>query len=225
MKDKYESIFEAKELHRRKLMNINFNEKLQVLSTLQERAVFFGKTNVRFTFNENFRFKNIIDILDELKNANLITDYALGGSVALLYYTKPEFITDDVDIFISFESESLIFDLSNIYDYLKTHYNAKEEKEWIVIQGIPIQFLAPDSGLHGEAFKAAQTIKVDDKTFKIFTLEYLIAIMVFLNRPKYKARLLLIMQENEFDTSKLFPILKEYDLLNKWNRLHEILKD
>jgi len=226
---KFEKVFKEKERYRKELLNLNFDEKLQILSQLQERAVIFGHTDVRFKFDDDFKFENIIDIIDDLKSNNLIEDYVLGGSVALLYYTNPDFLTTDVDIFVTPNNNSPIFNLSPIYDYLKNNYNAIEKKEWIEVSTIPLQFLAPDKDLHGDAFKDAQEVEVNGKKFKILTLEYLIAIMLLVNNKKYKARLIQVIEENNFDINKLEPILKKYNikynLLDKWNRINKILND
>ena len=216
----YKNILKEKEKHRKKLINADFNKKLQILSQLQERAMFFGKMDVKFRFDENYKFEDIVDIIEELKKEKLLKDYVLGGSVALLYYTQPTILTTDIDIFITPIKNSSIFDLSDIYNYLKTEYKAEEKKEWIEIKGNPIQFLSPDKGLHGDAFKNAVKVTVGNKKFKIFTLEYLIAIMLFYYKQKYEDRLKQIMREKKYKIQKLSPILKKYNLENRWTNLN-----
>jgi len=222
---KKENLFKEKEKYRKESINFDFDKKLRILAQLQERAKFFGHTDVVFRFDENYKFENIIDLLNDLKKNKLISDYVLGGSVALTYYTQPNIPTNDIDIFITPKNNSTIFNISPIYDYLKNNYGAIEQKEWIEINGIPIQFLSPDIGLHGEAFKNAQKKKSGGKEFKIFSLEYLIAIMLLLSNKKYKARLEQLIDENNFDIKKLEPILKKYNLLHKWNKLKESIEE
>jgi len=216
---KYEDVLKEKEKYRKNLINADFNKKLQIISQLQERAMFFGKMNVKFRFDENYKFEDIVDIIEELKDIDLIKDYVLGDSVALLYYTQPTILNTDIDIFITPPKNSPIFDLSNIYNYLIKKYKAEVEGEWIEINNTPIQFLSPDKGLLGDAFKSAVKITVGNKKFKIFTLEYLIAIMLFYYKHKYDGRLKQIIEEKKYKITKLLPILKKYKLIDKWEMI------
>jgi hypothetical protein len=214
---RYKEIEKSKDIYLKDILKESFENKLQVLIRLQKKALFFGK--IKYTFSESFQMNKVIKILDKLKKENLIKDYVIGGATALLYYTTPSYITEDIDIFIHLESKGLILDLSNIYQYLKKNYKAKEKGEYILIDNNPIQFLVPGDKITKEAFNNANNINIGIEKFKIFSLEYLIAIMLYLNKIKYKERLRVVKEEKQYDENKLIKILKEYDLLDKWIKI------
>ncbi|MDR3238302.1 MAG: hypothetical protein LBT84_07355 [Spirochaetia bacterium] len=211
-----DKITKAKDEYNKTSINFSYDRKLEILTRLQERAEFFGKSRI----NEMTKF-NFISVLDDLVKQNLIDDYVLGGAAALLYYTSPSFYTEDIDIFISIKKQSSIFDLSDIYYYLQKEYSAKVEREWIIIKENPIQFLMPGNNLQQEAFDTAKVKTISEKQIKIFSLEYLIAIMLWLNKSKYTRRLLLVIEENQYNKHDLMIILKKYNLADKWERLVE----
>lgn len=63
------------------------------------------------------------------------------------------------------------------------------EKEGIVIEGIPVQFLPAEPGLLKEAYEQATNETLDGIQTRIMTLEYLCAIMLATGRPKDRTRL------------------------------------
>jgi predicted nucleotidyltransferase len=67
------------------------------------------------------RMKNVLEVMNNLKEKGLIKDYAIGGAIANLRWTEP-FFTRDLDIFVIPEkevAENEILVLNDRYDYLK----------------------------------------------------------------------------------------------------------
>ena len=56
-----------------------------------------------------------LKVINTLKKANLIKDYAIGGGYALNYYLEP-ILTFDLDIFILIDEEK---DYSDLYEYFR----------------------------------------------------------------------------------------------------------
>lgn len=173
---------------------------------------------------EKFTPKNsiikIIRVLNSLIKDKIIEDYSIGGATALMHYSIP-MLTEDVDVFISLKNQELLINFEPLYKYLKNKYNAKIDKEYIIINEIPIQFLLPQKdSLTDEAFNNSNIIDIERNEVKIFQFEYLIAIMIQLNKPKYRARLFQVIQENKYDKIKLNKILSKYNLLDKWKQIN-----
>lgn len=217
-KERYKRFFkkieESKKQYQNELLNSSFLTKLSSLIRIQEKALFFKQ--IKQKFDESFDFPKIIDIIEDLKDQNLIQDYCLGGATALLYYSTPH-LTEDIDIFIELKRKSLIYNLSDIYQYLKDNYQAVEKGEFILIKGFPVQFLLAGNQVTQEAFDEANYINISGKKFKIFSLEYLIAIMLYLGKSKYKERLRIVKEEQKYDENILNKLLQKYNLINKWN--------
>ena len=196
------------------MLESSFINKFKALIRLQEKALFFDK--VKYKFNESFSFSKIIFILEDMIKNNVIEDYALGGATALLNYSTPH-LTEDIDIFIDIKQKGLLVDLSKIYSFLVDKYDAKIKSEYLIIQGNPIQFLLPGDPLTQEAFENYSVVSIQGKKLHIFSLEYLIAIMLNLNKAKYRERLRIVKEENKFDEKVLLRILQKYKLVDKWN--------
>jgi len=213
---RWKSIEDSKLSYQEQLLNSSYIDKFKALIRLQEKALFFDK--IRYKFSENFNLPEIIDILNDVEKNGIVEDYVIGGATALLYYSTPH-LTEDIDVFIKKKQKGLLFSLTDLYDFLKKKYRAKEEREYLIIKGNPIQFLIPGDKITQEAFDNANRVTVKGKAFKIFSLEFIIAIMLFLGKSKYKERLRIVKEENKYNNNKLIKILSKYNLLDKWNKI------
>jgi len=209
-------IEESKNNYKKKLLNSSYIFKFRALIRLQEKALFFGK--IRYKFSETFQMLEVIDMLDDLEKNNIVEDYVIGGATALLYYSTPH-LTDDIDVFIKKKQNGILFSLTDLYEFLKNKYKAKEDGEFLIVKGNPIQFLVPGDKITQEAFDNPNNVSIKGKKFKIFSLEYIIAIMLFLGKPKYRERLRIVKEENKYNISSLNFILHKYNLLEKWNKI------
>jgi len=209
-------IEESKNIYQKKLLNSSYIIKFNALIRLQEKALFFNK--IRYKFSETFQMPEIIDMLNDLEKNNIIEDYVIGEATALLYYSTPH-LTDDIDVFIKKKQKGILFSFTDLYEFLKNKYKAKEEGEFLIIKGNPIQFLVSGDKLTQEAFNHPNNVQIRGKKFKIFSLEYLIAIMLFLGKSKYRERLRIIKDENRYNVNILNNILHNYSLLEKWIKI------
>ncbi|MFH1728440.1 MAG: hypothetical protein ABIA04_08480 [Pseudomonadota bacterium] len=163
----------------------------------------------------------LIELLNKMKVSGIISNYAIGGATALVYYFEP-INTQDIDVFTVLNSKNdVLVNLSPIYDFLKKE-KCKFEKEFVLIQNIPVQFLVPYNELLTEAVEKGKYVSYGRKKIRIFDLEYLMAIMIQTGRLKDKARLSdLVLQKIKFDAKKLNTILKKFSLYEKWLELKE----
>lgn len=155
-----------------------------------------------------------IKILNQLVADGLIEDYAIGGSVAMLFYAEPV-TTKDVDIFIETKSNSLIVSYSPIYDYLKKlGYDMIDQH--VVIEGIAIDFLPAYNPLVLEALDNAATMNYSGENVDVFTPEYITAIALQTGRPQDYQKITILLNEAEIKQDKLIEILKRHGLYQKW---------
>ncbi|MDO8520407.1 MAG: hypothetical protein Q7T11_09655, partial [Deltaproteobacteria bacterium] len=95
------------------------------------------------------------------------------------------------------------------------------EKEHILIEGIPVQFIPVYNSLVEEAVHQASVKEYEGVPIKVLTLEYLLAIMVDTNRPKDRGRISQLIGAIDFDEKKLATLLEKYSLKEKWERYIE----
>jgi len=161
--------------------------------------------------------KETIKIINELKNKNLIDDYAIGGGIAALFYIEP-FLTYDLDIFVILppkEKQKKLIILSPIFDYLnKKGYSWKDEH--IIVEGIPLQLIPADE-LEEEAMNNAKTIAYEGIETKVVTPEYLIAILFRAGRKKDLEKVEKLLAQAVIDEKKLNGILNKYNFKDQFN--------
>lgn len=161
----------------------------------------------------------VLKTLNDMVKDGVIREYVVGGATALLYFSKPTF-TEDIDVFVyTPQQSSLLIDLSPVYSYLVEKKGAVVRGEHVLIEGYPVQFLVPYDDLSREAFRNAIAIRLRRFRFKIFDLEYLMAIMIQLGKAKYRERLRVLSEDRAFDEKKLRPILKRFRLVEKWDKI------
>jgi hypothetical protein len=87
-------------------------------------------------------------------------------------------LTYDIDIFfIPAGKEDDLLVRSSLYQYMEKR-GYSPEKEHIVVEGIPVQFLPAFNELIEEAVNEAAQINYKNTSIKVMKLEYLIAIML-----------------------------------------------
>lgn len=156
-----------------------------------------------------------LKVIKELKENELIKDYAIGGGIAALYYVEP-LLTYDLDILFIPVAESLDV-LDPIYIYLKKK-GYKTHKEHMIIEGVPVQFIPDYNELVKEAIGNSVEAKYGRIKTKVIGVEYLIAIMFQTFRPKDRERIIKIIEEAEIDLKFLEKILKKYNLHEKFRK-------
>ena len=161
--------------------------------------------------------KKTLKVINELEKAGVIECYAIGGATALLFYAEPA-LTFDVDVFVLLhgqkDSDRLI-DLGPLYKTLAGKGYATE-KEHVMIEGIPVQFIPAYNALVEEAVGKAAEKEYEGITTKVLEIEYLLAIMIDTNRPRDRERIKKLLGEVAWDKKQLEEILDRYALRKRW---------
>ncbi len=166
----------------------------------------------------------VLKVLNKLRDNRLLEDYAIGGGIAVLYYTEPV-LTYDFDVISVFPESGLLVDPSPVFEYLRNAGYVFGKEDRVDIEGIPVQFIPASKGLVEEALKNAVNVTISGVETRILTVEYLVAIMLQLNRPKDRAKIDLLINNEEvkYDDSKLQGILMNHELVSKWQRFKNVL--
>jgi hypothetical protein len=156
-----------------------------------------------------------LKIINQLVDDGVIEGYAIGGAVAAIYYLEP-FDTADLDIFIQVNvADDDLTPLAPLYDYLSERgYPAK--REFIYIEGLPVQFLPVYNPLTEEAVEKAQTIKYARVATRVMRPEHLVAIMLDTGRLKDYLRIGMFLEQGAVNMRQLRPVLRRHGLTQKW---------
>jgi hypothetical protein len=160
--------------------------------------------------------KATLEVINRMQSDGVIGRYAIGGAVGATLYLEPV-ATLDIDVFASLTSPSgaALLTLSPIYDYL-TSRGYEIDREYLVIEGWPVQFLSPADALEEEALQQAVEVEVEGTPTWVITAEHLAAIALKTGRAKDLARLLQFVESGVLDAGKLDATLERHGLQEKW---------
>jgi hypothetical protein len=164
--------------------------------------------------------KQTIEVLNDLQRADVFTNYAIGGAIGAIFYTEP-FLTFDLDVFVVLpQTKGGILTLAPIYDALRDR-GYTEEKETVVIEGVPVQFLPAYNALVDEALNQAQETDYDGVATRILRAEHLIAICLQTGRDKDRERVRIFREQAQLDADLLASILRRHQLEERWKQWTE----
>ena len=156
-----------------------------------------------------------VAVLNQMEADGIIQRYAIGGAVAAAFYMEPA-QTYDLDVFLVFPASTLgLITISPIYSYLMAR-GYQPEGEAINIEGWPVQFLPAFNRLIEEALTNAVEVAYGATTTRVFTAEYLAAIMLYTGRVKDHTRLLQLLTEGTVNHTALLDVIAQHGLEAKW---------
>ncbi len=155
-------------------------------------------------------------VLNQMEKDGVISRYVIGGAIAASFYVEST-QTFDLDIFLIFpESTSGLISISPIYAYLMER-GYRPEGEAVNIEGWPVQFLPAFNPLLEEALENAVDTLYNSTPTRIFTAEYLAAVMLFTGRPKDQIRLAQFVDSKLIKQAAFEKIISQHALTDKWN--------
>lgn len=164
--------------------------------------------------------KKTLEVINEIKTEGLIKDYAIGGAIGVLKWVEP-FFTRDLDIFIIPAGEAkkgeMVF-LTAIYDFLKEKGYSEWTGQWIIVEGIPLEFI-PADGLAEESVENAVETEYDGVRTRVMSPEYLIALLLSAGRQKDIMKINMLLSQAEVDRNKLNSLLSRYNLTERFRQL------
>ncbi len=120
-------------------------------------------------------FSDALRILNEMKSAGVVEDYAVAGAMALVFWTEPIPTFDlDVLVFLPGEEETIV-SLAPLYRWA-TERGYTTQAEHVIIGGIPVQFLPAHNTLADEAIEQARTLEYESVSVRVVRPEYLVAL-------------------------------------------------
>lgn len=162
--------------------------------------------------------KAALEVINRMQEEGVIGEYAIGGAVGATFYLEP-FATLDVDVFLALKAPqgSVLLTLAPLYKYLASRgYPA--EKEHVLIEGWPVQFLPPEGALGEEAVQQAVVTEVEGVRTRVISAEHLVAMALRTGRAKDFSRILQFVESGVLDRGKLASILQRHELQEKWKR-------
>lgn len=161
-------------------------------------------------------------IVNRLKDRGVISDYAIGGGMAAMFYMEPV-LTYDLDIFCILPGEEKGLNiLAPIYKWAD-RAGYKTFKEHLVIEGLPVQFIPVYNDLIWEAVENAVVKKIGQVRARVVAPEYLVAIMLQTSRKKDAINAGKMLGEAKINKRMLLGIIEKHGLSAKSRALEGLI--
>jgi len=137
--------------------------------------------------------KNVAQLLNEMRAAGVVSDYALFGAVAQMRYTEPV-ATLDADVLVALPSSEGLEVLSPVYEFCAAK-GYRPEGEAVRVGAWPVQFIPVFSPLTRDALEQADTADFEGEPFRVVRADYLAVIALSAGRAKDFTRILALLEE------------------------------
>lgn len=162
----------------------------------------------------SLRSKQTFAVLNEMVADGVLENYAVVGAIGAMFYVEA-FATADLDVFVLTPEDRIIIELP-AWEYLKARGYTQVEKEGIVVEGWPVQFLPATTSLEHEAYAKAQMLSVEEVPVRVARPEHLVAIMLKVGRQKDIARIAMFLSQDAVEVSALEDVISRHGLSDKW---------
>lgn len=161
--------------------------------------------------------KRTLQVLNDLERDHVFTRYAIGGAMAATFYVEP-LLTFDLDVFVFLpKGGSDLISLAPIYDALRPR-GYSEERECVLIEGVPVQFLPAYNSLLEEALTEPIETQYEGVGTRVVSAEYLVAICLQTGRPKDRERVRILHEQTDLDLPRLKEVLARHNLEERWKQ-------
>ena len=157
-------------------------------------------------------FAEALAAVENLKRERIVEEYAIGGAMALIFWSEPT-PTFDLDVFVLLASPAPLVSLDTIYAWARRK-EYKEIAEHIEIAGVPVQFIPAPNALTEEAIRTAADMDYEGQPVRVIRPEYLIALALEpgARTRKRVARVNELLDEGVVDPNVVHELLTRYNL-------------
>lgn len=157
-------------------------------------------------------FGKAISAIRDMRHDGVISEYAIGGAMALIFWSEPT-ATYDLDVFVLLEQTGPLISLDSVYEWARKR-GYPEQDEHLVIAGLPVQIIPAPNELAVEAVSTAADLDYDGQSVRVIRAEYLIAMYLepTARTRKRLERVATLLDEGTVDRKLLNRLLDRYRL-------------
>jgi hypothetical protein len=160
--------------------------------------------------------KELAHLLNEMREAGVISDYALFGAVAQMRYTEAV-ATFDADVLVAIPSPEPLDVLRGIYAFCADR-GWQAEGEAIRVGMWPAQFVPVFSPLTRDALEHAETADFEGVPLRVVRADYLAVIALSVGRAKDYARILALLESGSVSRVDIGRLAARHGLAEAWRR-------
>ena len=155
-------------------------------------------------------------LLNEMRSAGVIRNYALFGATAQMRYTEPV-VTLDVDVLADVPSPGRLDPLGGIYAFCAAK-GYRPEGEAIQVGAWPVQFVPVFNSLTREAMEQAETADFEGVPLRVVRADYLAIIAMSTGRAKDYERILALLESGATNRQEIETLSGRHGLTEAWQR-------
>jgi len=160
--------------------------------------------------------KEVAELLNAMRAAGVISEYALFGAIAQMRYTEPV-ATLDADVLVAMPSSEGLDVLRPIYEFC-AHRGYRPEGEAVRVGAWPVQFIPAFSPLTQEALEQAATADFEGVSLRVVGADYLAVIALSVGRAKDQARILGLLESASVGREQVARLAARHGLTEAWRR-------
>jgi hypothetical protein len=160
--------------------------------------------------------KQVAELLNAMRDAGVISDYALFGAIAQMRYTEPV-ATLDADVLVAVPSPQESDLLKPIYEFCAAR-GYRPEGEAVRVGAWPVQFVPVFSPLTEEALEQAETANFEGVPFRVVRADHLAVIALSVGRAKDYARILGLLESGSVSREPVARLAARHGLADVWTR-------
>jgi len=160
--------------------------------------------------------KAVVILLNAMRDAEVITDYALFGAAAQMRYTEAV-ATLDADMLVAVPLSERLDVLAPIYEFCARN-GYRPEGEAVRVGAWPVQFIPVFSPLAEAALKEAETTDFEGAPLRVVRADYLAVLALSVGRAKDFARILALIESGSVMPERIMELAGRHGLSDAWHR-------
>ena len=160
--------------------------------------------------------KEVAQLLNAMRAAGVISEYALFGAVAQMRYTEPV-ATLEADVLVAVPLPASLDVLTPIYDFCAAR-GYELEGEAIQVGAWPVQFIPVFSALTQDALQQADAVEFEGVPIRVVRADYLAVIALSVGRAKDFTRILALLEAGSVTPEGMGSLAGRYGLSDAWQR-------
>jgi hypothetical protein len=167
---------------------------------------------IEATYTREVSFEQTLRVINTMRDDGVIEDYAVAGAMAVLFWAEP-IPTYDLDVLVFLPATGPIVSLTPIYEWAsKNRYPT--EREHVIVEGTPVQFLPAHNDLADEAISTAVNKQYGAVPVRVTRPEYLIALYLegSARTPKRRERAAALRDSGAVDEARLRELMSRFKL-------------
>lgn len=160
--------------------------------------------------------KEVAELLNAMRDAGVISEYALFGAIAQMRYTEAV-ATLDADVLVAVPPPQGLDILKPIYEFCAAR-GLQPEGEAIRVGDWPVQFVPVFSPLSEEALEHAETADFEGTPIRVVRADHLAVIALGAGRAKDHARILALLESGNASREQVARLAAQHGLADAWTR-------